>query len=623
MSLIAVYLIAVVLFILILISLGFQPKFIARSSGALLFITGVLGTLFYGYGYHTLYESVSQAAMRTLFSVFCMFLGRNEISAIASTPLLQAPAMQILLYFTHLLALYCTASAVVQTIGTRLIRTLHLLLVRRGHLHVIYGANEDSVSFAEKLLRQKAGTVILIDDGGGSGLDGRILRMGSLLLADEDAKSGGAALLRKLGMKPGNRKLTLYCLSRDPEKNLRFARALQTTLLEGGIHPAQTALTALLSQASQSPALQAQEGRYGFGSVNAIEPADLVGRLTVKALPPYRTMTFDEAGLAKTDFDALVVGFGLTGQAVLRQLILNGQFAGSRFHATVVARDPWQQAGSFFARSPGLQDAYDIEFLDADARSIDLYRRLMERGDSLKYAVLCTGSDKENEEIARALTDLFRQRGLQPALLQCTAEGVRKAQDAFGPAAFMSLYAPEILCSDQLDAMAKILNHQYHLLDGRTPEEDWKACDYFSRMSCRAAADYVPALLAAAGVSEADAREKGLSLTEIQARTLGEAEHLRWCAFHYVSGYRPMPEEVWRERAARYRAEAAQGGKGALRIGKDTLQRLHACLIPWEELDNLSAREAAVTGKPVDYRQMDLDNVAMIPAMLRAIEKGA
>ena len=618
MTLIAVYLIAVVLFLLILISLGFQPKFLARSSGVLLFVSAVLGTLFYGYGYHVLCGSVTEAATRTLFSVFCMFLGRNDISAIAAAPLLRAPAMQVALYLTHLLALYCTTSAVVQAIGTRLIRTLHLLLVRRGALHVIYGVNEDTLSFAEQLLSQKAGTVVFVDDGEGSRLDGRILRLGSLLLSDEDAKSGGAALLRKLGMAPGDRAMTLYCLSRNTGGNLRFAKAVQGALSQVGIRPAQTALTVLLSEASKGAALQAEDDRCGFGAVHAMEPADLLARLAVKALPPCRTMIFDDEGRATEDFEALVVGFGLTGQAMLRQLLLNGQFAGSRFRVTVVARDPWQQAGAFFSRSPGLQDAYAIDFLDADARSMDLFRFLSERGSALKYAVLCTGSEKENDEIARALRDLFRQQSIRAALLQCTSSGVRKAQDDFGPAAFWGLYTPDILCGDRLDRMAQVMNHQYHLSEGRTVEEDWRRCDYFSRMSCRAAADFVPAFLAAAHTDEDTVKQNGLSLTEAQLDSLAETEHMRWCAFHYVMGYQPMTEATWNARADQYRQEVAETGRSSLRIGKDTLRRLHACLVPWAELDALSARESAVTGTPVQYRQLDRDNVIMIPDMLRA-----
>ena len=42
--------------------------------------------------------------------------------------------MQLLIYATHLLALYCTASTVIATLGTRLIRTVRLLFSSSGNL---------------------------------------------------------------------------------------------------------------------------------------------------------------------------------------------------------------------------------------------------------------------------------------------------------------------------------------------------------------------------------------------------------------------------------------------------------------------------------------------------------
>ena len=74
MILVFVYLLATVLFLALLLSLGVQPKLITRLTGVILFVTGVLGTALYGYAYSVLFPSVPQAVIRTLFSVFCMFL---------------------------------------------------------------------------------------------------------------------------------------------------------------------------------------------------------------------------------------------------------------------------------------------------------------------------------------------------------------------------------------------------------------------------------------------------------------------------------------------------------------------------------------------------------------------
>ena len=46
----------------------------------------------------------------------------------------------------------------------------------------------------------------------------------------------------------------------------------------------------------------------------------------------------------------------------------------------------------------------------------------------------------------------------------------------------------------------------------------------------------------------------------------------------------------------------------------------HACLVPWEDLDALSARESEITGVRVDYKAMDRNNVLAVPDILRAAE---
>ena len=92
---------------------------------------------------------------------------------------------------------------------------------------------------------------------------------------------------------------------------------------------------------------------------------------------------------------------------------------------------------------------------------------------------------------------------------------------------------------------------------------------------------------------------------------LARTEHLRWCAFHAVMGYRRMDRETWDRQA-----EAWRKGQ-AVSLGKDRKLRLHCCMIPWEELEELSARENAVTGRQVDYQEMDRENVRAVKEVLK------
>ena len=163
------------------------------------------------------------------------------------------------------------------------------------------------------------------------------------------------------------------------------------------------------------------------------------------------------------------------------------------------------------------------------------------------------------------------------------------------------------------------INHYYNDPNG-SMQEQWLRCDYFSRMSCRAAADYVDVFLHAAGTDRERALAEGFAPSEESMENLSRTEHLRWCAFHFAMGYDKMSEETFAARAAIFRQQQAETGKGSIRIGKDPDARLHACLIPWEALPALAEKEFAVTGKRANYYKMDGDNVRLAVDMLRAAE---
>ena len=105
-------------------------------------------------------------------------------------------------------------------------------------------------------------------------------------------------------------------------------------------------------------------------------------------------------------------------------------------------------------------------------------------------------------------------------------------------------------------------------------------------------------------------------------RSLGETEHLRWCAFHYANGYAPMERADFESRAAAWKNSMEEGCETAPRPAKDTQRRLHACLIPWDELDELSAAEHRLTGRDVDYQQTDINNVLALPKLLAEERSG-
>ncbi len=607
-----------ILFLLLLISLGFQPKMTARVTGWMIFLVACAGACIYGYGYSVIFPSFPQAVMRAVFSVFGMFLGRNEISAISAAPAFQSPAAQVFLYFVHLMALYCTAGAVIAAIGTRALRLLNLALIGRRDMNIIFGANEESLKLAEGIGAQRH-TIVFVDSGSGSEYDARILNMGSLLLGDASSRNADSAFLQKTGIRAGMNSLTVYCLDKDPAENIRFAGNLKNSLAERGVPAEKTRISIITENEYDGYILQKDAGQYGFGSVFALNRSEFLTRLMIREYPPYKTMSFDDKGRAAENFEAIIIGFGSLGQAALRSLVMNGQFCGSTFHAAVVADSYNERSGSFMFRYPGIAEACNVEFIQNNARSLEFYRYLNSVKHTLNYIAVCTGDDRENAEIASELTGFLADAGSHAVIVQCGHEGISRLSSETRLTETVRLCTPDILDSDRIDRMAMVINQQYHAANGKSAEENWKECDYFSRMSCRANADYIPAFLYACGVTEEDVLAGKWTPDEEQTDILSRMEHLRWCAFHYCMGYSRMPEDVFDARIQQYLAEMSENGSSRIRLTRDEKNRLHACLVDWDELDVLAAHEASLTGVLKDYKNMDTDNIRMIPDMLKEV----
>ena len=616
MGTLLVVLFTFVAFMGMILLLALKPKFAAQLTRIIFVIVAITGLLFYGYGFMYSTGNFLLAVVRALLAVLSMYAGGTDWGSLSSIPFMQQTWVEILYWVVHLLAIYTTASAAVITVGAEALRKLRLWLARWGDLNLIYGVSNETIALGKQLLQQKKGAVVFIDNKPDAAKAAAIARDGCVLRSDDNAMCANLRFLKTIGANNKKRRITLYAMEGSASNNLQYARALLETMRDIQIQPEKTALVIRARESESVKTLQVLGDAYGYGSVTAVQETGLAARTLIRQYPPCDHICFDEKGLATEDFEALIIGFGQVGQAVLRQLVMNGQFEGSTFRAAVFAPDCDSVKGYFANSYPQVLENYDIRFFACDARSEQIYAYLKERVSKIKYLVVCTGSEQLNNELAEDVTEFLLSRGVCLSAYLCGHQGVKKFSPADRTTKYHSLYRSEALSMETMDALAMLVNSQYQHDDGRTPLQHWLCCDYFSRMSCRATADFLPAMLKMAGKTREQILESGWELTPEQKENLSRTEHLRWCAFHYCMGFAPMTEEEYQARTREYCRQIAAGEK-PLRIGKNMVNRTHACLISWEELDGLSAAETCITGKAVDYKAMDTENVMLIPELLR------
>ncbi len=613
MDYIIAILLTALLFVLLILLLAVKPSISRRITIAALSIAGISGLLIYGYGYTAILDNFPLAILRTLLAVCSSFVGGNHYGDLNALPLMQTEWMQLLCAFTQVCALYTTASAVISSMGKEVLKRLRLWCGRRGKLHLIYGVHDDALNLGRQLLEEKQGTVIFVADHADANTCAAVSNLGCVLRSDRHALQPNDRFLRRIGYS-GKRRLTLYALSNDSTANIRYAKHLLAVLQTRKTAPQQLRLVILAQEEIAVSRLQVTPSQYGYGYVTAIDEPQTAARLLMRQYPPCDTVVFDADGRATENFEALIIGFGQVGQAVLRALVMNGQFEGSHFRADVFAPDYSKVYGRFANRSAQVTEQYAITFHEQDARSQSFYEYLNEHSHTLKYIVICTDHPQNDRELAEDLTVYFHKHARTVPLFICGRTGVEAYASDGTVCARHNLFNAQCLSGNQ-DHMAMILNHRYQAPSSKTALENWMQCDYFSRQSCRASADFIPAMLRAVGKT-AEQAAADWQLTDAQLLNLSKTEHLRWCAFHYCMGFSPMSAEELKERTKHRQQLTSEQDKASYRISKNMQSRTHACLTDWDNLTVLSRFEAAVTGKDVDYQAMDTENVLAVPALL-------
>ena len=619
-----VVLFSVFLFCAMILNLAAKPRFTRGLIGACTLIAALGGLVLYGVGYSYTLSEPSLRIIRTVFSVCRMFAGVNEFSAISAAPLFAHRFWEVLFWLVHLMAFYATASATISTLGASALKRLKFWLQRYGSSVIIYGISDDTVELGRSLIAGGTHNIIYVGAKPDPTCESAINAAGALVRSDISALNPDRKFLKSLGSDKGSPELTLYALDADANMNRAYAGALLSALEGCGVDTVNVKLVMRSSDDSVESGLARSKERYGYGDVKNFTDVSLSARLLMQSMPPCDKMSFNEDCSAVGDFDAVVVGFGKPGRSVLRYLIRNAQFAGSHFRAAVFSPAFENETGYFCSSYPGLMDEYDIHFKNTDARSRAFYDYLRSRAESLRYVVVCTGSQSRDSELVSEISAFLAQTGCDAAVCRCSAKAVSWCASPGEPFRYKSVYNAGIIGSDAYDRMAMMLNYSYVNDKNISPEQAWADCDYFSRESSRASADFIRAFLRITGVSEdAPDAESWQNKSPAQLENLGITEHLRWCAFHYSMGFVPMPDEVLRARGEHCRAEIEATGSSKLRISKDLQHRMHACLCTWDELDELSRIEERYTGKFTDYKDMDIRNVLALPKVLQAAKEKA
>lgn len=608
--------------IILLATINKEKKIVTYIIAVLICISGFV---IYGSGFATKDENPFIAAIHTATATLKMFAGGNDIDKIASQKIMSYAGVRIFFEALHFLALAVTANAILTTFSAGIIRRIRRLMIKKGNLAIIYGVNKESIDFGSSLAEDNKISVVYVDkDISEESKEVIRDRIDGLCVTDMNVVNPTVRFLRQVGAFKKNRKIMFYAMHTDEAENIDYSTKIKDLLNRIKSIPKERVSLVLLARMEMDYGVMFQAGdgeQYGFGSVNTVDRAYLTARYLVNHYPPCKYVEFDhEECMAKSDFNAVIVGFGKIGQAVLKNLVMNGQFEGSNFHVTVYDSRLDEVMGGIRHELKAMFESYDIELVKMDVNSDSFYTDLKAR-KTLNYVAVCMNNASRANEIATDIQVFLYQSNVNADIFRCSNDGICYHNRKENMQNKESVFTKDNLDIDYADKRAMTMNYMYcssNRSDQRTPLEYWVNASYVDKMSSRASADFCTSYLRIIGKTEKEILEAdSLGVSEEQLENLAKTEHLRWCASFYAMGYRLMPREDFDRLAALYKEDSS------VKIQKDDNKKLHTCLVPWEDLDRLSEEYSKITGKQKDYKQDDRNNVLALPGLLRACKNSA
>jgi hypothetical protein len=652
----------------------------------ILFAIAVIGGfIFYSHGYlapGTGILEAGAAALRGIFSTTRMFLVNADYNILLTKP----TWLQIVFWACHVSALLLINAALFTLLGRRLTETFRLYFGWHSEVYIIKGSANYVLMLGENIAtndnpqnppNKKRVVVLLLDDeDDAKKIVGKANHFGGIVRA-VDRKYGLIYYLKMAGL-GSDIVINLF------GKELNISRHLRVVGIGKMIWPERDYNVVLMPNNTSAPDDARSVAEYAekkkvdgekleifvFASsqwareeiesftqhddhkypcvFHIINETDLLIRRMIEKHPPCkcRGLEFDGQGVAKRNFNVMVLGFGTVGEQALLRLIMNGQFVThnkSRMCAVVVDKEKDHLEEHFRHCYPSLELCCETHFLDYDVRNkkffdllknepvdekLDNKNRIMSIVNNLDYVVVALHNNEENKRIALDIQLLYQRKGLENrpiiAVLE-KDEGVHEIEHGGGIFIFGSrekIYKDSVIIREDVNKMAQAVNDTYNKMHGSG--DPWHNLNWFGQESNRAQADFIPAMLKLADCTAEEAISKGKLIEDATlAVNLAKTEHLRWMAFHVAMGYRPITVDEMQQRFERYKNDADP----LKRSRKDEKARLHVCLAPWDELDKISEAYNELgrrAGKMLDedFKKTDSNIIENIPMFLEAAKAG-
>lgn len=555
-------------------------------------------------------------AISSLFSaifssgrIMLMEIDLKETGQLAEYKSYQAICMTVI--FAAMLLLSTT---LLSNIGGGVIGRLRLLFLRffgtRQNLYLIYGLSRETVYLAGDIRRNdRKATILLLQSRSGSKASDTMQTE-----LENDAFQHGVSKLSIVLEKPLSflprivkkcRKQT-YLLLLHPTywKNTSM---LQNLCVPNEPRDLSRLHIYVMNEQQKSEDVSGQEYLQSW-DIHWVSREELTARQALM-LPSFLHI-FPAAdchdGRIERELRLAVIGGTDISEVLCRYLSSCVQTAGMNVSIHWFASELPRKAAYFQISCPELSKAAALVLRNEEPGTMDFYKYFSQKENLPDCIFFADECKQENSRLAFRLQEIFRKQYQKQVPLFVHMDNVLEDQDALSASGIYSfgcmeqIFSYEVMIGEKLDALAKGIHLYYKQFYHEIGEKEafWKSASLYEKRSSRALALHISWKLQCAGISpfDGDAAESfqnALAKNPALLENLSVGEHLRWNASLFSDGWRTASFE-----------DLPSGHS------KDSIRKLHVCLIPWEDLPRLKE----IYG--VDYQYLDRHLVESLPQIL-------
>lgn len=412
-----------------------NPK-VVRRAALIIFLAGTV-LLTFGFGHESYVEGFLTRVFRSAYMTIKMFVYDGELIELEESQ--HSPYFLELYFFIFYAAMMTSISALILLFGKKAATAFLLFFRKRKFRHIFVGVNNRSKMTASGIEGEDIAFIEFPSDSEGhkvsmeqviSGMAEhkkdhlRYRKHTSLLSAKRNLEAGMPTdnIFATIGLEKLKKLISadtaFYIMSEDTARNLDDLMALlrDDSLKGNTIH-------VCLSREGVARYYKTIMKHTG---VHIIYPSSLsVVELMTRAdcHPAYVMQPVFEAdgsptGAVDGEFNALVVGFGETGQAVTKFLY---EFSSAVYpdgtplpaHITVCDNNINRLKGQFIFDNPEMGESGVLSFENEGTDSQAFWDRLMQRIDSLNYIAISLKDDAANQDLACTIFNyaLKKRRG--------------------------------------------------------------------------------------------------------------------------------------------------------------------------------------------------------------------